>query len=107
MPYAVQAFYEKGVFKPTESVRLREHTRVRLIVEALGEERESPEDWARRMLATFGQKAAVSSDDPFGGGLTVKEYLALSEPTRRALWDRWHQEATADLEKGTGADTHV
>lgn len=107
MPHAVQALYEKGVFKPIESIQLREHTRVRLIVEALGEGKESPEDWARRMLATFGQKASGSLDDPFGGGLTVKEYLALPEPTRRALWDRWYQEATADLEKEYGADENV
>ena len=102
MPHAVKAIYEEGVFKPTESVELREHTRVRLIVEPLGEKKEPPEDWARRMLATSGDNASVSLDDPFGGGLTIKEYLALPEPTRQALWSRWHQEATADLEKADG-----
>ena len=107
MSHAVNAIYEEGVFKPTESVRLREHTRVRLTVEALGEGRESPEEWARRMLATFGHKASVSLDDPFGGGLTVKEYLAHPEPTRRSLWDRWYQEAAADLQQEDGTDEGV
>lgn len=107
MPHPVKAIYEEGVFKPTESVRLQEHTRVRLIVEPLDEERESSEEWAKRMLATFGHKTSTSLDDPFGGGLTVKEYLTLSEPTRRALWDRWYREATTDLEKMDGVDEGV
>lgn len=33
MTKTIEAVYEKGVFKPTKQIRLKEHQRVRLIVE--------------------------------------------------------------------------
>ena len=43
---------------------------------------------------------APSSDgDPFIGGLTVGEYLALSDEKQEKLWDEWYAKASAELDE--------
>ena len=40
-----------------------------------------------------------SDEDPFIGGLTVGEYLALSDEEQEKLWDELYAKASAELDK--------
>lgn len=40
-----------------------------------------------------------SDKDPFIGGLTVGEYLALSDEEQEKLWDEWYAKASAELDE--------
>lgn len=40
-----------------------------------------------------------SDEDPFVGGLTVGEYLALSDEEQEELWDELYAQASADLDE--------
>lgn len=43
--------------------------------------------------------APPSDEDPFIGGLTVGEYLALSDEEQEKLWDELYAQASAELDK--------
>ncbi len=51
------------------------------------EPKKAVDDFHRKMLVVSGT-AAPSLDEPFIGGLTYREYCALSEAEEKALWDR-------------------
>ena len=38
-------------------------------------------------------------DEPFVDGMTLGEYLALSDEAQQKLWDKWHAEAWEQVEK--------
>ena len=42
---------------------------------------------------------SLSEEDPFIGGLTVGEYLALSDEEQEKLWDELYAKASAELDE--------
>ena len=63
-------------------------------------------DEANRTVAELKQKLLVelggeplSSDEPFLDGLTLGQYLELSETERAKLWDKWSEVALEDIEE--------
>ena len=63
-------------------------------------------DEANRTVAELKQELLVelggeplSSDEPFLDGLTLGQYLELSEAERAKLWDKWSEVALEDIEE--------
>lgn len=63
-------------------------------------------DEANRTVAELKQELLVelggeplSSDEPFLDGLTLGQYLELSEAERAKLWDEWSEIALEDIEE--------
>lgn len=63
-------------------------------------------DEANRTVAELKQELLVelggeplSSDEPFLDGLTLGQYLELSEAERAKLWDKWSEVAFEDIEE--------
>lgn len=52
-----------------------------------------PETAVIRLIRDFVQGRLLLADQEFAEGLTVAEYLALSDEEEAALWDRWYREA--------------
>jgi predicted DNA-binding antitoxin AbrB/MazE fold protein len=73
MTQTIEAIYANGVLKPTAGLRLREHQRVRLILEPI---EEGPAD---RQAALARLKAGIASMQFFSEGAL---------PTREELHDR-------------------
>ncbi len=61
---------------------------------------EADEFWRRQVEAQGGPPPSL--DDPFIDGLTVRQYVALSEPEQAAIWDRFYAEELDKLEKEPG-----
>ncbi|HFD39429.1 MAG TPA: hypothetical protein ENJ31_06225 [Anaerolineae bacterium] len=54
--------------------------------------------YADQVEAVGPEYHAMGDSDPFLGGLTVREYLALSDEESRSLWDRLYAEELDKLE---------
>jgi bifunctional DNA-binding transcriptional regulator/antitoxin component of YhaV-PrlF toxin-antitoxin module len=54
----------------------------------------------RQILAQLQRSLARNPQEPFFGGLTVKEYAALSDEEEQALWDRLSAEAHRQVKPG-------
>lgn len=52
-----------------------------------------PETTVTQLIRDFVQGRLLLAHQEFAKGLTVAEYLALSDEQEAALWDRWHTEA--------------
>ena len=67
-------------------------------IEPIGEMEESAAEYFRReLLARRGGKPPAS-DEPFIGGLTYGEYLALSEKEEAAFWDKLFTEEAMEID---------
>ncbi|MEK7278187.1 MAG: hypothetical protein AAB427_12625, partial [Chloroflexota bacterium] len=58
---------------------------------------EADEFWRKQVEAQGGPPPSL--DDPFIDGITVRQYVALSEPEQAAIWDRLYAEELDKLEK--------
>lgn len=54
---------------------------------------QDPETTIVQLIRQFVEGRLLLADQEFAEGLTVAEYLALSEEEEAALWDRWYAEA--------------
>jgi len=52
-----------------------------------------PETTVVKLIRDFVQGRLLVADQEFAEGLTVAEYLGLSNEQEEALWDRWYMEA--------------
>lgn len=61
------------------------------------DEAELREYFLKRMEELGGESRPMQDDDPFLGGLTVREYLELSDEEDKAMWDRLYAEAEKEI----------
>ena len=59
----------------------------------------TPEDAIQKLVREFAAGRVVLSDHTMADGITVAEYLALSDEEEDALWDSW----TAEAERQVGS----
>ncbi len=64
----------------------------------LDEANRTVEQLKEELLAELGEEP-LSSDEPFLDGLTLGQYLELSEAERAKLWDEWSEVALEDIEE--------
>jgi len=53
----------------------------------------APEEIVAQLVRLFVEGRLLLPDSEFAEGLTVAEYLALSDAEEAALWDAWEQQA--------------
>lgn len=59
---------------------------------------QDPETTVVQLIRRFVEGQLLLPDQEFAEGLTVAEYLALSDKQEAALWDRWYIEADRNVE---------
>ncbi len=60
---------------------------------------ETTNEYLRRIILEMRGGVPLSLDDPFVEGMTLGQYLALSEEEEKALWDKWEAEEWDKIEK--------
>jgi len=67
-------------------------------IEPIREMEESAAEYFRRELLARREGKPPASDEPFIGGLTYGEYLALSEEEEDAFWDKLFTEEAMEID---------
>ncbi|MFQ6093950.1 MAG: hypothetical protein ACE5OR_14970 [bacterium] len=57
----------------------------------------SSDEILESLVKAFVKDKDIDQHSLFAEGLTVKEYLSLSDQARQELWDKWYQQAEREV----------
>ena len=98
MSHVINAGFEDGVFKPTEEVVSLKGKFVKLEIMPIDEKEIPVEQWMKKMMSKHTEKK-ITPESIFADGLTVKDYLDLTEGEKESIWNKWYNESKRESAK--------
>lgn len=100
MSHVINAIFEDGVFKPTEKIESLKGKFVKLEILSIDEKEIPVQQWMKKMMDKHTEQK-ITPESIFADGLTIKDYLNLTEGEQESLWNKWYNESkrkTAKIE---------
>jgi predicted DNA-binding antitoxin AbrB/MazE fold protein len=92
MSHVITAIFEDGVFKPTEEIGSLKGKFVKLEIVPIDEKDMPVQQWIKKLMDKDSRKK-ITPESIFADGLTVKDYLNLTEGEKESLWNKWYNES--------------